>query len=51
VTGIEKYIGSGLIKGIGPVIAKRIVKKFEKEPLWGLRSLRSLHPQRGCWVT
>ena len=25
VAGIEKYLGSGLIKGIGPVIAKRIV--------------------------
>ena len=28
VHGIEKYLGSGLIKGIGPVMAKRIVKKF-----------------------
>ncbi len=26
--GIEKYLGSGLIKGIGPVMAKRIVKYF-----------------------
>lgn len=26
--GIEKYLGSGLIKGIGPVYAKRIVKTF-----------------------
>ena len=33
VAGIEKYLGSGLIKGIGPVMAKRIVKKFEKETL------------------
>lgn len=28
VAGIEKYLGSGLIKGIGPVNAKRIVKYF-----------------------
>ncbi|MEI6127221.1 MAG: AAA family ATPase, partial [Pseudomonadota bacterium] len=28
VHGIEKYLGSGLIKGIGPVMAKRIVEKF-----------------------
>ncbi len=28
LTGIEKYLGSGLIKGIGPVYAKKIVKKF-----------------------
>jgi len=26
--GIEKYLGSGLIKGIGPVMARRIVNKF-----------------------
>lgn len=26
--GIEKYLSSGLIKGIGPVMARRIVKKF-----------------------
>ncbi len=28
VYGIEKYLGSGLIKGIGPVMAKRIVSRF-----------------------
>ncbi|MBF0565319.1 MAG: AAA family ATPase, partial [Nitrospirae bacterium] len=28
VAGIQKYLGSGLIKGIGPVMAKRIVSKF-----------------------
>ena len=33
VHGIEKYLGSGLIKGIGPVMAKRIVKRFGKETL------------------
>jgi exodeoxyribonuclease V alpha subunit len=26
--GIEKYLGSGLIKGIGPVYAKKLVDKF-----------------------
>jgi exodeoxyribonuclease V alpha subunit len=26
--GIEKYLGSGMIKGIGPVYAKRMVKMF-----------------------
>ncbi|HDR14066.1 MAG TPA: ATP-dependent RecD-like DNA helicase [Desulfobacteraceae bacterium] len=31
VYGIEKYLGSGLIKGIGPVMAKRIVKVFGKD--------------------
>ncbi|NLY11395.1 MAG: ATP-dependent RecD-like DNA helicase [Firmicutes bacterium] len=33
LTGIEKYLGSGLIKGIGPVMAKRIVKKFKTDTL------------------
>ncbi len=26
--GIQKYLGSGLIKGIGPVMARRIVQRF-----------------------
>ena len=28
ISGIEKYLGSGLIKGIGPQLAKRIVHHF-----------------------
>jgi len=28
IIGIQKYLGSSLIKGIGPVMAKRIVDKF-----------------------
>ncbi|MEW6423601.1 MAG: ATP-dependent RecD-like DNA helicase [Bacillota bacterium] len=28
LTGIEKYLGSGLIKGIGPAMARRLTKKF-----------------------
>jgi len=28
--GIEKYLGSGLIKGIGPVYAKKLVEKFDE---------------------
>lgn len=31
--GIEKYLGSGFIKGIGPVNAKRIVKKFGEDTI------------------
>ncbi len=33
LTGIEKYLGSGLIKGVGPVTAKRIVAHFGVETL------------------
>ena len=33
VYGIEKYLGSGLIKGIGPIMAGRIVKNFGEETL------------------
>jgi len=42
IAGLEKYLGSGLIKGIGPVTAKRIVRKF------GLDTLRVIEetPER-----
>ncbi|MDR2794622.1 MAG: ATP-dependent RecD-like DNA helicase, partial [Holosporaceae bacterium] len=33
VLGIEKYLGSGLIKGIGPVMARRIVAAFGEKTL------------------
>src|SRR5690606_26086055 len=31
VEGIEKYLGSGMIRGIGPVYAKRLVKAFGRD--------------------
>jgi len=31
--GIEKYLGSGMIKGIGPVMARRIVRRFKLDTL------------------
>lgn len=33
VYGIQKYLGSGLIKGIGPVMAKRMCQAFGKQTL------------------
>ena len=39
IAGLEKYLGSGLIKGIGPVTAKRIVRKF------GLDTLRIIEEE------
>ena len=33
VYGIEKYLGSGLVKGVGPKFAKRIVEKFGEDTL------------------
>lgn len=33
VYGIEKYLGSGLIKGVGPKFAKRIVQQFGTDTL------------------
>jgi len=33
ITGIEKYLGSGLVKGIGPIMAKRVVGRFGLETL------------------
>lgn len=40
--GMERYLGSGLIKGIGPQLAKRIVAYFKKETL----DIIENHPQR-----
>lgn len=40
--GIQKYLGSGLIKGIGPVMAGRIVAKFGLETL----EVIELHAER-----
>ncbi len=33
VEGIKKYLGSGLVKGVGPVIAARIVQQFGADTL------------------
>jgi exodeoxyribonuclease V alpha subunit len=33
IAGIEKYLGSGLIKGIGPVFARKILKQFKENTL------------------
>lgn len=33
IAGIQKYLGSGLIKGVGPVTAKRIVEHFGEATL------------------
>jgi len=46
LTGIQRYLGSGLIKGIGPVFAKRLVDAF------GLGTLQIIEeePSRLCTV-
>ena len=33
IEGIERYLSTGIIKGIGPITAKRIVKKFKEKTL------------------
>ena len=48
VKGIEKYLGSGLIKGIGPVMAKRLVTKFGLETLNIIETdIKKLHEVEG----
>ena len=42
IYGIRKYLGSGLIKGIGPEMAKRIIDRFGKQTL----DIITCHPQR-----
>jgi len=48
VIGIKKYLGSGLIKGIGPVMASRIVKQFGEKTLEIIdRNPHELHQVEG----
>ena len=42
VAGIESYLGSGLIKGIGPRLAERIVAVFKEETF----EIIEAHPER-----
>ncbi len=53
VTAVQRYLGSGLIKGIGPRLAERIVEKFGKDTLEvietrpeALQSVADIGPKR-----
>jgi exodeoxyribonuclease V alpha subunit len=58
IEGIEKYLGSGMIRGIGPVYAKKLVKAFgekvfdtiEAEPA-RLREVTGIGPVRAKRIT
>src|SRR5215475_193906 len=58
VEGIEKYLGSGMIRGIGPVYAKKLVRAFgesvfdiiEQEP-GRLREVTGIGPKRAGRIT
>ena len=56
--GIEKYLGSGMIRGIGPVYAKRMVKMFGKDVFdlievepQKLREVEGIGPKRADKIT
>ena len=61
VQGIKRYLGSGLIKGIGPIFAERIVKYHQEETLEvidtnpeALLDINGIGPKRierikACW--
>ena len=57
VEGIEKYLGSGMIRGIGPVYAKKLVRAFaeavfeiiEQEPN-RLREVTGIGPMRAARI-
>ena len=58
VSGIEKYLGSGMIKGIGPIYAKRMVKMFGKDVFdiieanpERLREVEGIGPKRAEKIT
>jgi len=53
LVGMERYLGSGLVRGMGQVMAERLVKRFglatldviEQEP-WRLTHVRGIGPKR-----
>ncbi len=47
IDGIEKYLGSGMIRGIGPVYAKKMVKAFGEKVF----DIIEAEPDRLCEVT
>ena len=56
--GIEKYLGSGMIRGIGPVYAKRLVESFGKDVFdiieaspERLRDVTGIGPMRATKIT
>jgi exodeoxyribonuclease V alpha subunit len=58
VEGIEKYLGSGMIRGIGPVYAKRLVQTFGKDVFdiieaapERLREVEGIGPKRAAKIT
>ena len=58
IDGIEKYLGSGMIRGIGPVYAKRLVTMFGKDVFdiieatpERLREVEGIGPKRADKIT
>src|ERR1700741_524485 len=58
VEGIEKYLGSGMIRGIGPVYAKKLVRAFGEavfdvieQETGRLRELTGIGPKRAERIT
>jgi exodeoxyribonuclease V alpha subunit len=57
IVGIKKYLGSGLVKGIGQTFADRIVDKFGDQTLEiidhfsaRLREVDGIGPERAKWI-
>jgi hypothetical protein len=46
VEGIEKYLGSGMIRGIGPVYAKKLVRAFGEAAASVAHICRSQQPRQ-----
>ena len=58
VDGLIKYLGSGIIKGVGPATAKRIVKKFGEETLMVMKTepnrlsiVKGITPERAIEIS
>lgn len=55
--GLINYLGSGMIKGVGPATAKRIVKKFGEETIFVMKTepnrladIRGITPERALEI-
>jgi len=48
IDGMEKYLASGMIRGVGPVYAKRLIQRYSKRSWAFARSRRHWAAPRGA---
>jgi exodeoxyribonuclease V alpha subunit len=51
VEGIEKYLASGMIRGIGPVYAKKLLRAFGDQIRWSVEMSKNRKPDLDKYAT